>query len=801
MNMNDLQGEQLKKFQQQRDTLLDFIRSEVHPVLQQVESSLGRKEGYSLPEKQLAETSFTLALVGAFQSGKSTFFNYLCDGRELSPIGPGGGGIRTSGCRVAAHPLQEGEEEYALVTWRSAKDLLNSFGDVLDAEYPDININQLNLDDPACRKDLEKKAWELLNEPDVKDDDRELLYFAMLVSHFYPEYAGRCKKGEERCTPEEAAELSSYPQNWENLWLTTKQADGNLSAFTAKQVAFAFCGGVDLYLDSANLKALGCSIVDCPGLFASTWDTQIATECIAEANAILYMFRGDKAMTQQDLEALRNCVKLGGNAKIIFGANLHTDRNNWKRIINDSISPQLTKEGFPNTVVHEFHSAMALRSRELFLLTEFGALPEISRRAIELDMTLSKRPQPYDDKAIVKFITKRLKKFLERLRDDDEDVEDEELEPVFLENESGAPAFLRAANNMVIARRGRSILAENGIRRVHYALDQADNEIERQLELLAGDIEAARADLDEQQRAIDKFEEKRKRACQALADRIDVANRAIERHYKQVMEKTLLMSDAGILSLIEKRLVPWYDVILEKINSQKKAERIRDFKKEIQKEINTVSKKVFVNLRDSFSGLEEVGSMRRTYEDLRAELMEEVTKLKHIPSMDNIIPSFPKNFSENVSSMVINVAVDELLSKDMTWYEWIFSIFTAGGIAVFKNDKDRAMAVFNEIYPKLKGSLWSSLKDSLNAEARQDAPAGPLHAIQELQEEFSKAFEEPKRDFEKNRESLEQVLADALENGKTILEELHPLKEQVTHLLTECDELETSINEDFPAHQ
>ena len=493
--MNDLQGEQLIKFQQLRDNLLTFIRNEAHPILKQVESGLGRREEYDLPEKQLAETSFTLALVGAFQSGKSTFFNYLCDGRELSPAGPSGGGIRTSGCRVAAHPLQDGEDEYALVTWRSAKELLNSFGEVLQSEYK--SINELNLDDSACREKLKASAWKLLNDSNISDADRELLHFVMLVAHFYPDYAENCKCGETRCTPDEAAKISSYPQNWGKLWQATKQKNEltgsqsvDMSAFTKEQVTFAFCGGVDLYLDSGNLKALGCSIVDCPGLFASMWDTQIATKCIAEANAILYMFRGDKAITQQDLDALRDCVAHGGITKLIFGANLRTDRNNWKRITELAILPTLAQEKFPNAVVHDFHAPLALRSRELFLLTELGSLPEISRRAIELDMESRKRPQPYDEKAIKKFLTREVKRFLEMLRD--EDVEEEELDPIILENEeSGAPAFLQAANNMVVARQGHSILAENGIWRVHYALDQANTEIESRLNLLSDDIKKA----------------------------------------------------------------------------------------------------------------------------------------------------------------------------------------------------------------------------------------------------------------------------------------------------------------------
>ena len=39
--------------------------------------------------KKVESDRMTLTLVGEFQSGKSTMFNYLCGGKELSPIGRG----------------------------------------------------------------------------------------------------------------------------------------------------------------------------------------------------------------------------------------------------------------------------------------------------------------------------------------------------------------------------------------------------------------------------------------------------------------------------------------------------------------------------------------------------------------------------------------------------------------------------------------------------------------------------------------------------------------------------------------
>ena len=46
-------------------------------------------------QRKCQEDQFEIALVGEFQGGKSTTFNALCDGREISPRGLGGGGLKT----------------------------------------------------------------------------------------------------------------------------------------------------------------------------------------------------------------------------------------------------------------------------------------------------------------------------------------------------------------------------------------------------------------------------------------------------------------------------------------------------------------------------------------------------------------------------------------------------------------------------------------------------------------------------------------------------------------------------------
>lgn len=812
----------MKQFQKRRDEVLNFIRQEAKPLLQEITQQLHAKEDtYKLPEKELEQSRFTLALVGAFQSGKSTFFNYLCDGRELSPVGPGGGGIRTSGCRVAAHALRDGEKEHAEVTWRSAAQLVDSFGAVLRDCYDGqvITTKLINLEDKNSRAELEKRAWEELGSPDISGDDKELLRFAMVVAHFYPEYQQHCREMRSTCSLAKAVKLSSYPQDWDDLWLKVREANGRMNGIITKDmVAFAFCGGVDMYLNSGNLSALGCSIVDCPGLFASKWDTRIATECIENSNAILYMFRGDKSMTQQDLEALHNCIDLGGRDKLIFGANLHTDRKNWNRIVEKSIKPKLTEPGldFVNPVVHEFHSALALRSRELYMLEELGQLCPTSRAAIEYDMELADRPKPYDDEAVKKFIHRRLKSFAKKLvgEDDAEDLDDDFFKPVNLENESGAQQFLQAANNMVVKKRAVSILVNEGAVHVRRSLEKACKNMENQIELLSQDVEAARRDLEQQQNDINEFEESRQLACDALGTKMREVKNELTDHYKKVFSEKFTEHEDAFVSSISKhlpgirdRIVDMWDSITSFFDSDKdKALKERlaqvvghakgtikyrsgQYQKALGDECLIVIQKTIDELKKGFATLEQVKDLRDTYEGQRKKLMKEINGLKTLPSMDDVAPIFPPDFEANINSLVLPSVGNVMEKVELKFWKSL--------IYAFANKEDHVRKQFREnIQPKIIEELWKLLAASLTRKAGKNSEAGPIWALEDICQKFVQAFSAPAMAFAEEKARLEDILNNA-ENEAQKVDELRKLSDKAAELAEDCKELEQSIRDDF----
>ena len=89
----------------------EIRRNELLELIEKT-SSLQIQEKYAKElaevKKKCLENQFEIVLIGEFQGGKSTTFNALCDGRDLSPRGLGGGGIKTSAAIISAQNISDG---------------------------------------------------------------------------------------------------------------------------------------------------------------------------------------------------------------------------------------------------------------------------------------------------------------------------------------------------------------------------------------------------------------------------------------------------------------------------------------------------------------------------------------------------------------------------------------------------------------------------------------------------------------------------------------------------------------------
>ncbi|MCP4347234.1 MAG: hypothetical protein GY795_17115 [Desulfobacterales bacterium] len=418
--------------------------------------------------RKTLENQFEIVLAGEFQGGKSTTFNTLCDGRELSPLGSG---IKTSGCIVAAQNISDSvEAEKALVEWRNSEELIEGFSDLLlpnlqnlyPGTFDNITASELskvlNLDNPKHRRFISEAAnqeWEVWekNKAGYDPDQRgnlDILRSASIIAHHYANDSLGHIREKQEFRPEEIGELIIFPEDWEERWM-----DKNPDAFDIREVLFLFIRDVRLKLHCGNLGRLGCVLVDCPGLFASRWDTDVARRAMFEADAILYLFDGSRTMKLSDLRALRFIRKNGMGYKLFYGCNMrsHTLEDS-ERILKSTIT-MLKNNGF-NVSEDEFtlfHALLALRSVQSERLLN-GRLDKLTEKRIA-------------DEELPDKVKKRLKKFMNQqisiLDIDDDDFTGMNPSSVqFARTTSRLDNLMEMVEHTVIAKKAKSILIDNG---------------------------------------------------------------------------------------------------------------------------------------------------------------------------------------------------------------------------------------------------------------------------------------------------------------------------------------------------
>ncbi|MBQ7022058.1 MAG: dynamin family protein [Akkermansia sp.] len=787
-------SEKLEQYNFHRSRLIDFC-DKADKELKKAAEIQKRPDNYKNPAEKLKADTYTLVLIGAFQSGKSTLFNYLCDGWELSPVGPGGGGIRTSGCQVTAHPIKEGEKERAEITWRSPAELLSALGSCLIEYFEEpsspytLTEKEVNLASEQDRAKLAGFAVQKLTDPEEKlsDNDRELLRFTLIVCKFYDQFAACCSSGKSTCSLEDSVKLSSYPQDWCSKWQYIEETqDWSLPGFTADEVNFAFCGGVELFLDSPILRSLGCSIIDCPGLFISKWDTDIATRCIREANAILYMFGGNKALTQEDLAALKTAVQLGGRHKIIFGANLHVARVQWDNILQNAIIPTLKTNGFDNPVVHNFHSAIALRSREL-MLCEYDMLSPMSEAAIKLDISLGKK-----DMEVIKFLRRQLDKHISNLTNWDEGLEDYKDDYNALDQLSGVPAFVSSANEFVVRNRAVSILVHEGTQQISDALQLASAELGQKVELLEKDVKQAREILDGEEAALKEFQRSRKLYEDNITNALKSSEDALKKHYESRVVQKLADHKEKLIDITLKEMPN--EIAAFFIDKNK---RCKKYSAAVGEVLKSVLEEIRKEILAGFTGLSAFVAYKDAYEGNRNKLLQEAEAFKELKGLASINPQFPESFVDSVHGMSLPQAeklMEEVCSQKDKFWTLIWAILTFGLLKGFKNYTKRAEAIvekfLNEFQKMTFDQLWKCMD--------QDTPAGPMKALNNSLNDFSKCFNEAEKIVRRNLDGAKSLLDD-VECKADVVPTYKQLSAELLQLKDECGKLEARVREDFPS--
>lgn len=345
------------KYTEFRDELVGIIdefvthKAEVDPQGKSIQQ-------LSSVRKRLMESQFEIALIGEFQGGKSTTFNALCGGREISPRGLGTGGVKTSAAvitaqNIAGNETRNGMNEWAEITWLKKPTLQSRIAYALNLEDKGVLPSVAELETAA------KVAWKNLSADD--DDVRDMLQVATLQLRLLKSKEFDSIIQRNLVAIDEFQKYVQFPKNWEMRW----GEKGYDADFTIEESLFAALDSILVRIHSEYLQRLGCRITDCPGLFVSKWDTERALEVMSRSNAVWYLLNGNKEMGKEQKRVLQSIRQGGWHPKCFFTLNVKGDVSSTDAILRANVA-KIKNAGFNvENRVFKYNAAVAFRLAQL----------------------------------------------------------------------------------------------------------------------------------------------------------------------------------------------------------------------------------------------------------------------------------------------------------------------------------------------------------------------------------------------------------------------------------------------------
>lgn len=482
---------------------------------------------------KLKRNSFEIVLVGEFQGGKSTLFDTICDGRELSPRGIG---IKTSACKISARSVPAEEPERVELHWKSNDELMLTMLDLvkdnLDDEErafftkskKDGTAVLPSLEDARTRalvkKALEKEWKAYSSKPAAYDPNNsgrlDLLQISWLILGFCNDPALLELRKKTSVTTEELKTLVVFPKEWAERWLAGKETKWQLN-----EVPFAFLGEANIYIHSPNLERLGCIVVDCPGLFAGPWDTMVAQNAMTNADAILYLIGGERSLTDSDLKALAHIRKANQGHKVFFAINAKQSFENTEKNLRPVDVSLIKQRGFEiesNSDVDIFNALLAFNSR---------CVPDdqkLWRKQTSTAIQTYLQLDIFDDSD----------KIVSLVGDKDE-----------LYKKSGAVELLTKIETSVVQRKFKSILVTGGTEKAGSSLDALNGDLKAKEAAADKSLEAAEQEVDAARRQLNEFQRFATKEVDDVLGDEQAANLLADNYFQNVyLSKTEDIADA-----------------------------------------------------------------------------------------------------------------------------------------------------------------------------------------------------------------------------------------------------------------
>ena len=740
--------------------------------------------------KRLHEDQFEVALIGEFQGGKSTTFNLLCDGREISPRGLNGGGIKTSAAVISAQNIdgdetRDGLNEWAEVCWLSKEEMKRRIMDVLapyaeekkrsimDVLLPHAEVNadkqEIVSEEPDFSPEEMKELLENVWSKNPQGDELELLRIATL--QFRLLYNSNLERLTSRkiVAVNEFQSLVRFPQNWEARWAGKLDAD-----FSEEECLFSIVDRVNVHIHSEFLARIGCKITDCPGLFVSRWDTERAEDVMRHSNAIWYLLNGNKQIGDSDKRALQRIKDFKWMDKCFFSINRRKSKASSEAILKEDAA-MLEALDFHPEHIFMYDAFLAFRTAQITLAykgmseRDLECLAEESRgKNILSDVLNDLKTNPDKcEQALKKMIRKHL------LTQDEDGLADEleEVEAIsseFRERllcESGINDILPAIEKLIITQRARSILITNGTQRCVDVLKHLQANFKQKEKAATETLEQARKEAESARARLACFCKEFERNFEFLSQK-ELDHALVRDFYDSHEDCIVYQIDITAREICKKT---WKERHLFDDVNRVAAKRIQDeFLQIIRMNVEIYAQALQTNrlfkttILNPFTKAKDEMSKKWSEEKEKEELFASVEVLTYVDTENLQTSSF------------------ELTGKaslDLPWYSWEFlkDFVTLGLRRIIQKPEDRIDKFFKDKEP-VKTAYYAFKGDNRNTDKLIEILGSPRKT---LKREVEQSVLTMTKRLESNIRTREEVVKESNERKVEIAREARNARETI----------------------
>lgn len=762
--------------------------------------------------KKCLENQFEIVLVAEFQGGKSTTFNALCDGRDLSPRGLGGGGIKTSAAIISAQNISDGEtkngmDEWAEITFKSKYEIQLGMYNILhgiiedDQNFKDSVIKAgvkeeqfedvcgspekfsriLDLDDPIHRKAVHNTLaawWDNWNQDKgcLSDEELDQLHIATLIERFYgtKEYKKLITRNIEDLYNFQS--LIAFPSDWDSRW-----SNGQNAAFKLAEVAFIFIKQVLLHIKSKNLSSIGCRITDCPGLFANDFDTKVAKEAIERSDAVWYLIGGDKQIGNQCFEILK-WLKDKHDTKTIASVNLKGEHTQQMQVVFPAIQNQLKSRGF------SFSTKLAPYNARLAFLAAQGERLALHQEISETDLHAMRIDSRTNDTATApgKMWSKMIRRIgiitglssLENI-----DVASEESVAT-VRKESYIDNIMSFLNQYIITNKAHEILISSGSQKAANALQRFEAQLKTAEDSALNSQKVWNEKVAKASEELDGFKREATEIINKsmLCHDITLLKKQLSSDFfKQVFDKDFIKDAAFIIAISAKQN---YKKFFLSPNSVTNA-----ITRDISPKLNRLFKDAIAKVSTSWGSKTCASDSWISYTGRVKSLKEEIetswannNNIRTQEYTKDIPLEMPENLTIPVQTMLPLTVITPPWS-DIYKYNF-FGIFKIFGHPNFGKAKQSAQKLADKIFPQIEELLKSSnFQNAILPQFEKEFEAIQNNVLEDIRNTlcdlstiFDRHVEFAKRNFSESETKRKEI---AEKNHKIRVEHIEPLRREI----------------------